>query len=411
MNFKLNKNQFIIKFLDGIKFSKKSKDTNPIHIDKIYGYNSIFGENIIHGVLTIIFFFKKISFKKNIKIKRIEIKFLKPARYNKLINIKCKKKNKNYIFLLKQENKIITNIELYLTESKGVNNLKDFEKIFQKISYYTGVKYPGKNSLINDILIEESQKEKNYKCNKIKSRLLDPRLPIIKNYFSFKKYEINFTSIFRPVVRWKKIKPNKPILKAVNKIKNNILIIGASQGVGRDLLYMVKENKKIFIIGTFFKNKINVKAKNIKKIKLDVTKNLKKLKSCIKKYSPLRIYYFATQKILFDRHISEDKIKEFNKFFINIPLKIIKENKSKEISFFYPSTDFINFDKKSTYSIIKRKAEKKLQKFCSKKKIKFISHRLPAINSRQSVSVLNQENQNLNEYLVKNKKVLNKILL
>ena len=42
MNFKLNKNQFIIKFLDGIKFSKKSKDTNPIHIDKIYGYNSIF---------------------------------------------------------------------------------------------------------------------------------------------------------------------------------------------------------------------------------------------------------------------------------------------------------------------------------------------------------------------------------
>jgi hypothetical protein len=114
---------------------------------------------------------------------------------------------------------------------------------------------------------------------------------------------------------------------------------------------------------------------------------------------------------LFDRHISEDKIKEFNKFFINIPLKIIKENKSKEISFFYPSTDFINFDKKSTYSIIKRKAEKKLQKFCSKKKIKFISHRLPAINSRQSVSVLNQENQNLNEYLVKNKKVLNKILL
>ena len=93
MDIKLNKKKFIINFLDGIKFSKKSKDTNPIHIDKIYGYNSIFGENILHGVLTIIFL-KTIRLKKNIKINKIEIKFLKPARYDKFIKIKCEKKKK-----------------------------------------------------------------------------------------------------------------------------------------------------------------------------------------------------------------------------------------------------------------------------------------------------------------------------
>ena len=92
-------------------------------------------------------------------------------------------------------------------------------------------------------------------------------------------------------------------------------------------------------------------------------------------------------------------------------MQILKENKSEKISFFYPSTDFINFDKKSPYSIIKLKAEKKLKKFCIKNKIKFISHRLPAINSRQSISISNQENQNLNEYFLGHKKVLNKMLL
>lgn len=412
MNIKLNKKKFIINFLDGIKFSKKSKDTNPIHIDKIYGYNSIFGENILHGVLTIIFFLKMIRLKKNLKINKIGIKFLKPGRYDKFIKIKCeKKRKKNYNFLLIQENKIITNIELNLIQGKSVNNYKDYEKIFEKISYYTGVKYPGKNSLIHDILIEEIQKNQIFKNNKINSKLLDPRLPIVKNHFYLNKYKINFTSIFRPIIKWNKTKPNKLITKTVNKINHNILIIGASQGVGRDLLHMVRENKKIFIIGTYFKNKIKVKEKNVKNFKLDVEKNLKLIKNIIKKFSPLRIYYFATQKILFDRHISKEKTKEYENFFFNLPLQILKENKSEKISFFYPSTDFINFDKKSPYSIIKLKAEKKLKKFCIKNKIKFISHRLPAINSRQSISISNQENQNLKEYFLGNKKVLNKILL
>ena len=244
-----------------------------------------------------------------------------------------KKRKKNYNFSLSQENKIITNIELNLTEGKSVNNYKDYEKIFEKISYYTGVKYPGKNSLIHDILIEEIQKDQIFRNNKIQSKLLDPRLPIVKNHFYLNKYKINFTSIFRPIIKWNKTKPNKLITKTVNKIKHNILIIGASQGVGRDLLHMVRENKKIFIIGTYFKNKIKVKEKNIKNFKLDVTKNLKLIKNIIKKFS-LRVYYFATQKILFDRHISKEKTKEYDKFLLIYPCRYLKKTKVRRFLFF-----------------------------------------------------------------------------
>ena len=43
------------------------------------------------------FFLKTIRLKKNIKINKIEIKFLKPARYDKFIKIKCEKKRKKII--------------------------------------------------------------------------------------------------------------------------------------------------------------------------------------------------------------------------------------------------------------------------------------------------------------------------
>ena len=40
MKINLIKKKFIIKFRDGLLFAKRSKDFNPIHIDKKYAYNS-----------------------------------------------------------------------------------------------------------------------------------------------------------------------------------------------------------------------------------------------------------------------------------------------------------------------------------------------------------------------------------
>ena len=412
MIFKIKKKKFNIRFLEGKKFSKKSKDFNPIHINKIYGYNSIFGQNIVHGALTVVFFLKRTFFSKKFEITYIKINFIKPVEYDNYIFIKCVKKNKQNLFFSLFQNKqaiIEINIKLSKLENAADKNYKKkIEKILEKISWYTGMKYPGINSLIYDISIV---KNKNIKNLKIISTKLDKRLPIIKNRFSYKNYSINFTSIKRPFVKNKYTKANLPILKFIKKIKKNVLLIGASQGIGKDFLNLISKNKNITIIATYFKNQIELNKKKLIKKKIDITKDYKILKNLIDKYSPIKVYYFASSKILFDQDIPLKKIKELNNYFLNYPLKVLKQNKTKIFSFFYPSTDFINFNKKAPYSKIKKKAEKEIKKFCDKNNIKFAYHRFPAINSRQSVSISNPQNQNLNQYLNKNKKIVSKILL
>ena len=84
-------NNFSIKELEGINFAKLSGDNNIIHIDKIAGYNSIFGHNIVHGVLVILKFLNKIKYNKNCSC--IKVLFEKGFKYNSKIKIrKIKKK-------------------------------------------------------------------------------------------------------------------------------------------------------------------------------------------------------------------------------------------------------------------------------------------------------------------------------
>ena len=77
--FKFNENE-------GKEFAKISKDKNPIHIDKIYGYNSFYGYTIVHGV-HIILKFLKIKDISAINL-FLKISFLKGFEYNKIIKIK-----------------------------------------------------------------------------------------------------------------------------------------------------------------------------------------------------------------------------------------------------------------------------------------------------------------------------------
>ena len=54
---------FIVKKKEGITFSQQSGDNNKIHTNFISGYNSPFGENIIHGTLVIIKFLNIVKLK------------------------------------------------------------------------------------------------------------------------------------------------------------------------------------------------------------------------------------------------------------------------------------------------------------------------------------------------------------
>ena len=60
----MSKKKFKITKDEGIRFSKISGDYNKIHIEEIFGYNSIFGSIICHGALVISKFLKKINLKK-----------------------------------------------------------------------------------------------------------------------------------------------------------------------------------------------------------------------------------------------------------------------------------------------------------------------------------------------------------
>ena len=75
---------------EGLKYSKESGDINKIHLEKITGYNSIYGKKICHGTLVFLKYldftnkFKKIS---KLSEYSLKINYLKAFKYNENIYI------------------------------------------------------------------------------------------------------------------------------------------------------------------------------------------------------------------------------------------------------------------------------------------------------------------------------------
>jgi len=413
---------------EGLDYSKISKDKNKIHINNLAGYNSIFGEKICHGTLVISKIFKKKEFRKLIlseKVFNIYIEFLDFIKYDKKLFIK-KVKNKFYVI---QDKKIKINILIQKKNTFLINKIKKkkdnhFKKnlinfksrhdlifmLLANISSYVGNRYPGKYSLISSININFNN---YYLGNKKKlilsSYKLSKKLPLIKNILLYEKFKIEFETLERPFVKKNKFFIKKNIKKKIKDFKDNILIIGGSSGIGNDILNMFKNNKKILKIVTFNKNRIKLGNKNTFFYKVDVFKNLKKIEDIIKKHGPVKIFYFATTKIYFDKQLNNDKLNEYKKIFLTIPLKIVKANKEQIISIFYPSTTNIDEDRKSDYSKVKRLAEISLKRLCKKNRIIYKSVRFPALNSKQSISLLNPIQQSFIEYINKYPKLFKKI--
>ena len=132
----------------------------------------------------------------------------------------------------------------------------------------------------------------------------------------------------------KKFAPSELIKSKIKKTKIPILIIGASSGMGLETLKLFKINKTIPIIATYYLNKINVGAKNLKSLQLDLNSSLSftRLIKKLKKFNKLRIYYFATPKISLSTNNSYNK-KLFKKFYISIPIKILGLLKKIDMNF------------------------------------------------------------------------------
>ena len=415
---------------EGIKFSKFSGDNNKIHINEVTGNNSIYGENIAHGVLVILRFLEKINFKE--KHFYVKVLFENGFKYNQNIIFKKKNFSKSKIrYNLYQQNNINAKIEIrtipinyqikkFSKESfkkkyfASIKRSKTFifknvkEELVEalcKLTKYVGTVYPGENSLISEVIIFTNEKDqsKNILISSDNSLILKG-FPIITNQLVYKNYNIRFKTLIRPHLKIKFRKPIKKILNQVNLIKKNIIIIGASSGLGKDLLEIFLSNKKIKIIATYFKNKIKKKRKNLVLKKINIENDLKLVFKLIKKYEPCYIYYFATPKILF-RIVNDKKIiKSYNNYFVKWPIQIIKYAKKYNCNFFYPSTTYNN--KSALYSLSKSKAEKEINKL-KNNKISLV--KMPGINTRQSLSLIHKKLPDLRDLIAKNNEIFNKI--
>tara|TARA_Y100001970_G_C14242135_1_gene865581 strand:- start:97 stop:1395 length:1299 start_codon:yes stop_codon:yes gene_type:complete len=425
-------NSFSFKKKEGKNFAKFSGDYNVIHINEHAGYNSIYGENIVHGVFVIFKFLEKIKIKNNFNY--LKILFNDATKYNHKINIrKTKINNEKKLYELVQLNNVIAKIEVGFLSQKNkletikktslkkkyfinkkeiskrnfVNIDKNLNIALCKLSNYVGMIFPGENSLISEINI--SKVDFSYKKNLLinsDSSLTKKGFPIIYNNLKYGNYDINFKTLIRPKLKVKLNKPKAKILKQVKSIKENVLIIGASSGIGNDLLNLFINNNKIKVIGTYYKNKILNKKKNLIIKRVNVEKNLSSIFSIIKKYNPLTIYYFPTPKILFRSFTDKSFINLYKKYFINIPIKIIKFSNNYKCRFFYPSTTFKN--NLSPYSIIKLKAEIKIKKL-KNNKVRINIAKIPGINTRQTLSLFNKNLPNFRDLISINNEIFKKV--
>jgi len=408
--------KFIITNKEGYIYSKESGDKNKIHLDEITGYNSIFNFKIVHGTLIFLKFLKLIEKKiKKFNEYSIKIDFEKGFKYNFPIFLS---KNSKKIF---QENggraiirfhekkslefekekfrltKIINIKKSVYYESNDYNSIR---LILNYLSWYVGMIYPGKNSMIADINITFSLDFDSYKKLKIYS-YKKKFYPIIRNKILYKNFIVEFTSLKKPELIVKNKKISKVVKDLVLNTKIPILLIGAGSGIGKEMLHVFRYNKKIPIIATYNVNKIHSLQKNIKAIKLNIRNDLNILKEICGKFDNLRIYYFATPKITITKN-NKYNIKEFNKFYINYPKKLISIFKKKNyLEFFYPSTILIDEKNTSDYTISKTKAEKILKKK-KNNNLKINILRVDKINTKQNLSFTIQKLPSFIEKLNKN---------
>jgi len=266
---------------------------------------------------------------------------------------------------------------------------------------------PGKLSLINNINLVYDSKILKSKKLKIYSKKI-PKFPIIKNRIIFDCFLVEFTTVIRPHLKKKKIKISKQVKKLSLCTKVPILILGASSGIGKEIFEIYKNNKNIDIISTYNKNKFACNKKNISIFKLNEKNLEKKLKSIFNRYGKLRIYYFLSPKILYTNN-NHYKIKEYKDFYIKIPKKIISlAPKNLNLEFFYPSTVLINKKENNDYTKSKIIGEKILSKL-NKNNIKINILRIDGINTKQNLSILNQKNPNFIEKLNTSNKYKKKV--
>jgi hypothetical protein len=347
---------------DNKKFSEISGDNNKIHINKKHAKKFFIKKPIVHGVNILIKAFKKKKFLKN-KFNYLEIVFKDFVNIDEKIS-ECL--NNNYLFIKGLYN---SKIEIYknFNENKLFFKQKEIIDELLFISKYVGNISPGPNSLIQQIKLIYSDtivKKRIFKKRKINKNV------IIINYF-YKNLIVEVTALkLQPFQSESIIILKKRTINSIKKKK--IVIYGKNSDLG------------IFLFNSNLKKYCKVIILSSKRLSNNtLNKDLKRIK-------PDFIFYFLSPKIINGK--TKKLYKNYLNIYLNIPIKIFNANfkyKSK-FKIFYPSTDFINQQKKykylKSYIDAKKKAESELRKMPYKNTFCII--RLPQLKTRSNYNPL-----------------------
>ncbi len=362
----------ILDLKSNLKYSNLSGDRNKIHLSNEYANKFHLKKPINHGC-NLLYLSIKHSFKsRNIFIKKLSAKFLKPVFIGENFQFS---KEKNSINILKKKKKIIKTKILILKEKNNLNKLNTHLK---KISNIVG-NFQLKPSLILnlDLSIKDSSKNKNFIGAKISK--------IRKNLYTLSLKDKQFSSkcLFATLVEKEKF---QFIKKDIYKNKK-ALIFGKNSDLGNfAALYLKSLGFKI----DYFDNYID--KKNIKNFRVFRDYN---------KSNYTHIFYFISRKI------EPFKIKNYDIENIFYFKKVVQFFLNKNIKFFYPSTYFINVPVAGyeRYIMSKKKAELWIKKQKFKNQI-FIA-RIPQLKSSQTYNIFGEYS---GKSLVSMKKFINRFL-
>jgi hypothetical protein len=361
-------------------FSNFSGDFNPVHVDPIYARRSMYGEQVVHGINTLLLALNYFSKNKKINFQLIslDVKFLKPIFLNTKFNFQIVSNDKKNITInVLTQNSICTKInfefyklektffdknlfktrpEKYLPEVFSVhkdkniqNNLKilyNFEDLLEiypelqkrlnnyqigvilSLTRLVGMKCPGLNSLFSSFKIK-------FKKELVPNKLINYSLNNYDNRFSL--YDINiFSENFngniiafnRPIsVSQVSCSQLKPFVNQ-NEFKNQrALIIGGSRGLGEmtakllsiggaQVMLSYNKGEKDCLNVT---DEINSNGGYSTSIHLNILdNNFKYFDSLESNQLPTHIYYYPTPFIFSGSkgNYSEKLFNNFSKFYV-----------------------------------------------------------------------------------------------
>lgn len=428
---------------DQMDFGKFSGDLNPIHIDPIAARRTLHGVCIVHGMHAVLWALEQLTIKHADRLLSVKVRFSNPLLLD--CETKCRLDVGSQKISLTQNNVVCVSIVLAFGDATPnlikkrpiVSRLEANDVCFQSFSVgdqcdfkfyqakdYKNVPFPNLSRIYGDIFVAESAAlsqlvgmecpgkhslfasvflslcDKN-KCSRYKVVKMDERLDLIHLEVAAHSFNALLECFFRP-------KPVASIdylvcqnMVGIDEFENvNALIIGGSRGLGECVAKLISAGGGRSFITYYHgdtdaiavKQEINVSDGFCECLYLNIG-DLEHININFEELAINQVYYFASPKISFEKQADyQIKKEEYLKFYCESFRMLAEKIVSTldDLSFFYPSTVFIDEKKKGFEGYIQAKlaGEEICQELAnSNPSIQMITARLPVLQTDQNQSI------------------------